>query len=168
VAVASLRTLRDEAQAIPTAYRVARDAVQAALKDGSYTTATIRHLRAEVQGVMDDIRTLRRQLDLARVEDYQQASRADDTIVLVRWEREVRHQLGRLSYQLRRLWETLEGLELGATKRMLVSRSGDTLQSIAARELGSWQEWPKILEANPDVSPGALPSGTVLVIPERR
>lgn len=168
MAVASLRTLQASAEAITAGWATTRAAVADALADGSYTTATIRHLRAEVQWLLDEVRTWRRSADLVDVTDYQHTERADDTWQLLRWEREVRHQLGRLGYQLRRLWETLEKLEQGAKKRLYVVRSGDTLQSIAGRLLGSWEEWPRLLEANPGVAPGAVASGTALVIPERR
>jgi len=164
----SLRSLRDAASAITEGYTTAAADVRAELGDGSYTVATVRHLRAEVQGLLDDVRTWRRDIDLVAVEDFQIGDRADDTWQLVRWEREARHQMGRLSYQLRRLWEMLEKLEQGAKRRLYVARSGDTLQAVAQATLGSWEEWPRLLEANPELVPGVLNSGTLLVIPERR
>lgn len=45
-------------------------------------------------------------------------------------------------------------------------RSGDTLQSIAARLMGDWRQWPRIAETN-DLDPASsLTVGTELTIPE--
>lgn len=141
--------------------------VDALVRQGKATAQTIRHLRAEIQGYLDDARALRVSLDLVDVEDLQSVDLASDTLALWRWEREVRHTLGSAGYQLRRLWEQLRDLEQGSTRTLHTVRSGDTLQRLAARYLGDWREWTRILDANPDLEAGALTGGQVLVIPQK-
>lgn len=156
-----------DAGAISAGVRTAIASVDTLLRQGKATAQTIRHLRAEVQGYLDDIRTLRTNLDLVDVEDLQTADRADDTLALWRWEREVRHTMGSAGYQLRRLWELLRDFEQGSTRTLHTVRSGDTLQRLAARYLGDWREWPRLLDANPGLEAGPLTSGQVLTIPSK-
>jgi nucleoid-associated protein YgaU len=44
-------------------------------------------------------------------------------------------------------------------------RKGDTLGAIAERVLGSAEEWPRLVKANPGVDPKRLKPGQVLVVP---
>jgi nucleoid-associated protein YgaU len=150
------------------AARVSGAAVREAFGQGSQDLRTIRNLRASVQGHVDAYRAIRQDLDLLDVESEQTTDRADDTLTFWTWERGVRHRLSGVGYQLRRLQEALESLEKGAARTMYVVRSGDTLQSIAARMLGSWKEWTRLLDANPSLSPGVLASGTLLTVPDKR
>lgn len=165
---ATLRTLKTAAEAISTGATTAIAAVRTALSSDSYTAQQVRYLRAEVQGYLDDIGELRASLDLLDVEGEQVVDDAADTLHLLRWERETRHALQVLGAALRRTWEGLETLELGARRTVHVARSGDTLQRLAARYLGDWQEWPRLLDANPGLAPGVLAPGTLVTIPERR
>jgi len=165
---ATLRALRTSQEAIASGAASAVAAVRSALSSGSYTAQQVRYLRAELQGYLDDARTVRASLDLLEVEGEQVVDDAEDTLHLLRWERESRHALQALGAAIRRAREALETLETGATRTVHLARSGDTLQRIAARYLGDWREWPRLLDANPDLAPGAVVGGTVVVIPERR
>lgn len=148
--------------------RTSGGAARNALSTGTYDTRTLRNLGAEMQGYLDDIRSARAALDLVHVEQEQLSDSAADTLTLLSWERGLRHALQLASYQLRRLREACQTLEQGSQRTLYIARSGDTLQGVAARKLGSWQEWPRLLEANPTLEPGPLPRGTTIIIPEKR
>ncbi len=94
--------------------------------------------------------------------------RPDSVIALWKWERSTRRAFVGLDDAARKTAEVARLLEEGAGPVLVVARSGDTLQSLAARHLGDWRAWPRLLEANPGLAPGAVPSGTVLQVPRRR
>jgi len=166
---ATMRTLRDDAATLLADVATALGDVQAAISGGTYTAATVRHLRAEVWGLLADARAWRQALDVVDVEAQQTTADAYITLQALRWERELRHEVQRASYALRRLHEGLESIEVGAARTEQCVQRGDTLQRLAARYLGSWQEWPKLLDANPDLVPGsALVPGALLTVPAKR
>jgi nucleoid-associated protein YgaU len=57
---------------------------------------------------------------------------------------------------------------LPATARRHVVIAGETIESIARRELGTSEAWWLIADANPRVFPLDIKPGTVLAIPTRR
>jgi len=165
---ATMRALRDDATALLADVATAMGDVQETLAGGTYTASTVRHLRAEVWGLLGDARAWRRSLDAVDVEAQQATSDALVTLQALRWERELRHEVQRTCYVLRRLWAALEQLEVGQARTAHLVQRGDTLQRLAARYLGSWSEWPRLLDANPDLVPGsALVPGTILTVPAK-
>lgn len=76
-----------------------------------------------------------------------------------------RSQLMALLFQTSRLESLLTQLVQGVEERLVVVRENETLQSIAARELGDWREWTRIIARNPGLSPVTITSGTTIVIP---
>ena len=134
----------------------------------AFTEADAENLRAGLDGVISDGRAVLRELDTTAEADLQVV---DDGVVVLglwRWRRSTRSALLGLVGQARAAQDVALTLAAGTPEKVVVSREGDTLQRIAARELGSWEEWPRLLAANPGVAVGELPSGTTLVIPERR
>lgn len=134
----------------------------------SPSDADLQSVIAGLDGARADARDLL--IDLALL-DEESLALVDDglvTITLWRWRRSTRSAVVELVGQAKVVQEIADGLLTGERERVVVTRSGDTLQRIAARELGDWREWPRLLAANPSVSAGALPSGTSLVIPQRR
>lgn len=83
------------------------------------------------------------------------------------WERQTRQDLLRIEQQAGALIDALGSLLPGGYRqRRYTVRTGDTLQTIARREMGDWQAWTQIVEAN-RIDPGeALTVGSELVIPE--
>jgi len=168
MSITSLLDVFETAAALPASAREAWAEVSAAFAAGEVTSAQRRHLVARLRGLLDEIKAVRVDLDGADAEDYLRGTHPDQLVGVWQGERETRRQLVKTSGGLLELIDTLERLDTGDARTMYVSRDGDTLQSIAAAHLGSWEEWPSLLEANPEITPGPLASGTLVVIPARR
>lgn len=81
------------------------------------------------------------------------------TLAAWRWRLATRHALGVVAGVALDAGRGAELLDVAEAGSSVVVRRGDTLQSIAGRELGDWREWPRILDANPSPEPGTLASG---------
>lgn len=165
--VESLHDLAADATTAIAGARAASEAARATLTAGSYTPASLNNLRATLTGHRADLRAIRSDLDASDVASFQHRARADRSIALWAWERSTRRTLLRVEDQLRRAEDLADLVALGVRRVVYVVRHGDTLQSIAAKHLGDWREYPRIVEAN-GLTPGALTPGTVLTIPEKR
>lgn len=131
-----------------------------------------RSIRASFDGIMLDARGLQRELDTTQDDDLLVIRTGENAAIasLRLWDfhRTVRRQLTSLIGAARRAQETVLLFTEGQQRKVVWTRSGDTLQSIALKQLGSWAEWPRLLEANPTLTPGALSPGIPVVIPEPR
>lgn len=136
--------------------------------DSTSSTQTLASAAEAFAAVVSDAQDRLTELNTVDVEGTLTAPR--DFLQAAMWERDTRQQLAFLTRDafnaLRALRQQLAG---GAARiRSHVVRSGDTLQSIAASELGDWRMWVDIADAN-GLDPGAtLPNGTKLVLPEPR
>lgn len=142
--------------------------VQEAIDASVVTAAQLESIRATTAGLEADIRSLLRELDRRDELDWLVVETGEKVLALWTWRRSTRSSLlalWRIAHQLAVMSRELTG---GTRQKVVVVREGETWQSIAARELGAWGEWPRLLAANPTLSPGALASGTSLVIPEKR
>lgn len=142
--------------------------VGATVAAGDATGEQLESLRASAAGLVADIRSTLRELDRHDETDWLVVEDAERFLAIWQWRRESRKallELWRLAYQL-----AIAALELGdgLRQKVVIVREGETWQSIAARELGGWQEWPRLLAANPTLTAGALSGGTTLVVPEKR
>lgn len=164
----SLKGLRDDALLIASDFSTVQAAVVDAIRSGNQTDAQLRHLGAELHGLEQRVRALRKTLDTTNVADETVYADGAVVIALWKWERALRRDLVRFQGGLRTMIELTETLERGDESQVYVSRSGQTLQGIAQETLGDWREWPRLLTANPGLEPGELPSGTVLTIPKTR
>jgi nucleoid-associated protein YgaU len=163
----SLLDIRDAAVDLVDGVGVAVAAVASALSTGTATPQQLGALRSSLTGYRADLAELRDTLDTTDVAEFQLYDGAAVTIALWRWERGTRHDLILLAPKLRAAEQVATRLVSGTTRSTVVVRSGDTLQTIAAREFGSWQEWPRLAAAN-GLTPGALVPGTTLIIPPKR
>lgn len=154
---------REAIQRASATVATARTALQA----GNVSLAGLNNLRATLTEARSSLRDARNDLDETDVSTFQLHARADRTIALWKWERSLRRVLVLVDAQIRVVDDLAESLAFGVRRKVYVVRSGDTLQIIAARQLGDWQEWPRIVEAN-GIAPGTLTVGTVLTIPEKR
>lgn len=130
--------------------------------------AQLENIEAGLEGLEAEVRDLVRDLDRIDELDFAVVADGQRTIGLWRWRRGVRAALVGLWLRVRAAGDVARELAGGQRRRVIVSREGDTLQTIAARELGDWRDWPRLLAANPTLTPGALASGTTLVVPEKR
>lgn len=140
----------------------------AAVANEDLTTEDARTIAASLEGVRGDARAIMKDLDATRDEDLLVVQDGAELIRLWTWHLETRRGLLQLVADARAGQDTASEFVGGQKRKVVVTREGDTLQRIAARELGDWREWMRLLEANPGISPGALPSGTTLLIPEKR
>lgn len=125
-------------------------------------------LAATTAGVIGDCRALLAEMDTTIAETLAPTGDPASVIALWEWRRLTRRDVVLLLGEARGIQDLALDLVAGQRRKVVVTRQGDTLQRVAARELGDWREWPRLLAANPDVDPGELPSGLSLVIPERR
>lgn len=166
--VDSLRSVLETAEAIPAAVRATWDDVSEAFAAGSVTTAEKRHLIGELEGHLQDVADVRADLDTVDAPDFILGTHPEQIVRTWQKERETRRQLVKMAGGIIALKAYTRRLEVGDVRTLYISRDGDTLQRIAAQHLGSWQDWHQILEANPELSAGPLPSGTAVIIPARR
>ncbi|MCI0347513.1 MAG: LysM peptidoglycan-binding domain-containing protein [Chloroflexi bacterium] len=163
----SLLDFRDAGETIAAGVAETIAGIEGALRGGTYTARQLGNLRASLTGYRDDIVDLRAELDDTDVADFQLYEDGAVTIRLWQWERALRHSLVVLAPQVRAAETVATRLVAGRADQVYVSRSGDTLQRIAARFLGDWREWTRIADAN-GLGAGELPSGSTIVIPPRR
>ncbi len=159
-----LRAFNDELRALVANVR-ALDTQLEALP----ATAAVTELRAVLARVLATRATvlgLRRVLDAADVLHARVGTDPAQAIRLWRWERAVRALLLRLDDRLRALIELLVELDGGRAGRTYAVRTGDTLQGIAATELGDWRRWRELLRA--DLPAGPLAPGTLILLPAEK
>ena len=138
-------------------------------RSGTHTTDDLEHVRASAAGYLADIKTLRTDLDSTDIETLVVNSEdAARTLKIRIWERDVRTLLVKMAGDLIDMIDIAADLKQRAGQKIVLVRSGDTIQGIARRELGDWSEWTRIVEANPGLDPGTLTSGQTIIIPERR
>lgn len=163
----AISSVLDTVSAVET-LAVQVDAVLSVASAVEITDADAQALRAGLGGIRADGRALLRALDRTQEEDLAVVDDGTVLITLWRWRRTTRRDVMALLGTARTIQDLAADLVTGDRRKVVVSHEGDTLQRIAARELGDWREWGRLLQANPGVPAGALPSGTTLVIPARR
>lgn len=166
--ITSMRSFTGDVGELVDGVRASLGLAETALLAGTSTSRDLLGLQATLVGYQEDCAAFRADLDATDVTELLVVETGDRVITLWLAERGLRRGLVTLSGKLRESQELVDQLVSGRRRLTHVVRSGDTLQRIAARYLGSWQEWPRLLDANPTISAGSLPSGTVLVIPEKR
>lgn len=162
----SARTLNTTAATLTSALVDLVTLADAELRKPSPARATLQHLLATATGLREDLRLLRVELDAEDVEASDLLDDAQNTLSLWTWERFLRYALVQASGVLTRLEKALASLADGDGRLVHVVRSGETLQTIAARYLGGWGEWWRLVAAN-NLSTAVVEVGTKLVIPEK-
>lgn len=168
MAITSLREIFETAGEIPETAREIWAEVSTALEAGDVSSAQLRHLAARLRGLLDEIKAIRTDLDPADAVDFLRGTHPDQLVGVWQAERETRRQLVKASGSVLELIDIVGRIDAGDALSVYVSRDGDTLQGIAAVYLGDWRSWPALLDANPEISPGALDPGTLVFIPARR
>lgn len=166
--IEGLGDVSERLEEITGRFIAAQEGVQSALDTGAPSEGELEALRASLQGVLDDLRSLVRDLDQVDELAFLLVDDGRRTVQAWQWRRRSRRALLQFIGLARRALDVARELVGGQHRRVVVSREGDTLQRIAARELGDWQAWPRLLAANPDLEPGTLAPGTSLVVPEKR
>lgn len=161
-----MRALVTEAEALSTSLAELVTLAGAELRKTEPSAGTLQHLLATATGLREDVRVLRRELDQ---EDVELSDLLDDgyqTLQLWTSERGLRLGLVKASANLASLEKGLKALVEGDGAQVYVVRTGDTLQTIAARYLGGWQEWWRLVAANA-LSSATVAPGQRLIIPEK-
>lgn len=165
--MSDLLDIRDAATDALDGITVSLAVVTSALSTGTITAGQLGNLRASLTGHRADIAAIRVDLDALDVTDHQLYDDAAVTLTLWKWERLTRHQLATLLPAVRTAETIATRLVAGSARQVVTARDGDTLQSLAARYLGSWQEWPRLAEVN-GLTPGPLTPGAQIAIPAKR
>jgi len=139
------------------------------LEQDVQTAQQVEQLRASLTAILEDYRDLRRDMDQTDSVDLLQTTQNASRILQVWiWERETRRGIQDFAGAVVESRGLALQLNTGSDRSTYTVRDGETLQTIAQAELGDFSAWPRILEANPGLLPGALVAGSTLVLPERR
>lgn len=160
-AVASLPDSLAAVEQIEATLVVLEDLVDVSVIDLSSAPtllAKVREVESEVADYVVDLTTTDA-LELAAIVD------AANSLALWRWRAAARQSTVRTLRQLRELQSILATFARGVEERLVTVRQGETLQSIAARELGDWREWRRLVERNPGLSPVFIAPGALIVVP---
>ena len=168
MAITGLSQTIERATEIRDRFLGATAALELALERGLPSRLELEDIRATLQGTIDDARFLLRDLDAVDELDFLPIGDGRRTIELWRWRRSSRREMLRFLGLARNAQVIAAELAGGQRDQVVIAREGDTWQSIAARHLGDWREWPRLLEANPTLEPGVLPAGTSMIVPELR
>ncbi len=144
-----------------------KDRYRALIDAGDAVLPDFRSLQTQIRDCREEIVAIRAVLDPLKVRTALAFFDPVSLIKLWNWRSNLLFDLVRLDSQLRVTLEDVEEILAGTVARIVVSRAGETLQTIAARELGSQEDWRRIADAN-GLTPGPLEPGTSLVIPEKR
>lgn len=142
--------------------------VTALLSTNRQSHRDVQQLASSVGGVKAEARAIRAEIDVIDAVDYLPVADAYAILGAWQWQRALRRDLLRFELEADKLVRIAGELVSGLDKRTIIVRDGETWQIIAARELGDWKLWTLLWQANPGFSPVAPPSGSVLVVPERR
>lgn len=139
------------------------------LEQNTQTPQQVETLRSSMAATIGGIRSFRTDLDATDsatlVATVQNAGRL---LQVWSWERETRRAVLDFTAGVLETSSVAASLNAGSDRSTVTTREGETLQSIAQRELGDYAAWPRILDANPGLLPGQLQSGTTLILPEKR
>lgn len=167
--IESVTEVQTRVAALAATYSTAVAAIQPDLEANTQTAQQLGSFRATTAQVVESGRLLRRDLDstdsTALILTQQSADRL---LAIWTWERETRKALQDFLGTVVESAQVAAGVAGKSDRGTYTTREGETLQAIAQAELGDFNAWPQILEANPGLLPGVLASGTILVIPERR
>lgn len=125
-------------------------------------------MAAEMEAVRIEALSIHDALSPLQEEALVSVLRGDVVVDLWRWRRTTARSLVYLAG--RAALATADALSYATAPEFLLvtSKEGDTVQRLAAKYMGSWTAWPRILAANKGLSLGALPSGTSVMIPVGR
>lgn len=141
--------------------------LRALLEVGEQTPRDVAEFCASVTGWVEDIDTLRDDLDGTATAALVLWQDGATYIELWTWERDLREQLRRLRAFLISSCTILDEVVGGRVRTEHVVVRGQSWQSVATRYLGDPHAWRLLRDANPDVASGPLSPGTVLIIPDR-
>lgn len=164
----SLKQIADDTSAVLAQVSTLRADLSGKLLRGAATARELTYLDTGLRNAHEDLRSVRASLDALVVEDCMVGEHPADLLEAESQARELRR--GSLALEARLLESRAVTTEMlaGVALRVVYAQDGDTLQSIAGRELGDWRAWPKLLEANPGLVPGALTPGAQIQIPKPR
>jgi len=164
----SLKQIAVDTGEVVTQIASLRTDLSAKLLRGTATPRELTYLDTGLRNAHEDLRSVRASLDALTVEDSMVGEHPADLLEAESQARELRR--GSLALESRLLESRAVTAEMlaGAALRVVYAQDGDTLQSIAGKELGDWRAWPKLLEANPGLAAGALTPGTQIQIPKPR
>lgn len=157
----------DQVTTVFTDLQTQATVIQEVLRSTTLDSTTAGNIQVSLQEILDEARTL--MTNLANLDELTLGSALDGkrTVELWAWRRRTRFELVLFVGEIQALADLTAEFIQGFDERVVVVIEGDTLQGIAARELGDWQEWPRIVDRNPGLTAISLIPGLTLTIPSR-
>lgn len=140
-------------QALCLTLRGALSQVSEAITLGQIPESTLNDLRSRLSGAQDTARTLRAELASTDFGADVIPQTGDAVLAAWRWQHDTFRALLELDANIRAAQTAVSALVVVSSKRQVLVRSGDTLQRIAARELGDFRRWEELLSLN-TLTPG--------------
>lgn len=162
----SVKTASEDIAAVAADVTAAMESARSVLTTARATDADVGNVASALTSAGVAIREIRADLDSTDVEALQKYEDAAVTVQLWKWERSNRRAMTLVEGQAQAALAVATELRTGRGLGYYTTRPGDTLQSVAAKFLGGWQEWPRLARAN-GVKAGPVSAGTVLVIPQK-
>ena len=164
-----ISAVQTDVAAFVAVFTDASAAIAPSLDTASQTAVEIGTFRAAIAETVGQIRDYRTELDdTSSASLLNTVGDAARILAVWTWERDTRKATQDYLVEVLAADVTAKGLTGRSDRSTYTTREGETLQAIAQSQLGDWEAWPLILDANPSILPGLLPPGTTLVIPERR
>lgn len=164
MAIETITDVTDAVDLIVTRLTGAQTQVRTSALDRDSAAALLTELstvQAELKALLSDLADLDPETLLSVVDGL-------GVIQIWSWRRTLRFDLLQLTRKTAQLIEGTTAFVQGPIVRVVYTTEVDTLQSIAARELGDWKKWPLLVERNPGLSPVDLAPGTAIIIPPPR
>lgn len=161
MAITSIQQAVDTLTELRTSYVEIQDRLSVDLP----TRANFANISASLGETLTTARTLR--ADLQALDENTLISVIDGgrQLAIWSWRRDTSSSVMQFIAQAQAWKEQVDSLLEGLAVSIVTVKDGDTLQDIAARELGDWREWPRLVEANPGLDAEDLVTGTRIVIP---
>lgn len=135
------------------------------VRAGGTSRQKIGYLATEFEDVHSRAREFRKSFDEIQGSDFATPESPAANLELWNIEKEIRTRVTSFAGAVMRAARVAARLRDQDANRIMIGKDGDTYQSIALQELGDWQAWTQLADANRDVAPEDDLRGKVIKIP---
>lgn len=163
----SIRQYAAAGNAIAQEFLFVSSQVATAVRAGSAGKQDLTYLATQLRALREKVRQLRASFDEVDIQTYKGADDPLREVTLWEFEKTYRRRLADMSAALDDAALLAEDLSQGVTQKVIQARDSDTIQSMAADELGDWQRWWDLQQANRDTLPadGSSVAGVIVSVP---
>lgn len=164
---ASIRQYAAAGNAIAREFLFVSEQVNLAIRKGAAGKQDLTYLATQLRALREKVRQVRASFDEVDILDFRGAEDPLREIALWDFEKTYRRRLADMSAALDDAALLAEDLSNGVTQKVIQARDTDTIQSMAAQELGDWQRWWELQQANRDTLPidGSSVAGITVSVP---